>query len=236
MTLETTTRSTHDSIKHTEKQRVIFCDFDGTITANDNIVAIMKHFQPPGWKELVKQVVSRQISVRQGVGAMFRLLPSHMEKEITEFSIQNAVIREGFTEFINYCKLNNIILLITSGGIDFFLYPILEPFDIAHEQIFCNASSFKEDTIEILWPHACDANCDNDCGMCKTTIIRSYPASEYTRILIGDSVTDFAGAKLVDTIYARAQLIDLCKESQLEYIPFDNFHEIIGSLEVRLER
>lgn len=220
------------TIETNTKQRIIFCDFDGTITQSDNIVAIMKHFQPTGWKELVDQVVNRQISVRQGVGAMFRLLPSERKNEIAQFAIQNAVIREGFTEFLDYCKLYNIILLITSGGIDFFLHPILEPFDIAPEQIYCNGSSFEDHMIEILWPHACNAECHNDCGMCKTTIIRSYPASEYHRILIGDSITDFAGAKLVDTIFARAQLIDLCNEVNLAHIPFDNFYQIIENLEV----
>ena len=36
------------------KERIIFCDFDGTITVNDNIVAIMKHFNPEGWEGIVE--------------------------------------------------------------------------------------------------------------------------------------------------------------------------------------
>ena len=56
--------------------------------------------------------------------------------------------------------------------------------------------------IEILWPNRCDEHCKTDCGMCKTSIIRSYDAERYERIIIGDSITDFEGAKLVDTIFA----------------------------------
>ena len=37
------------------KERIIFCDFDGTITVNDNIVAIMKHFNPEGWEGIVER-------------------------------------------------------------------------------------------------------------------------------------------------------------------------------------
>ncbi|MNY70501.1 2-hydroxy-3-keto-5-methylthiopentenyl-1-phosphate phosphatase [compost metagenome] len=67
--------------------------------------------------------------------------------------------------------------------------------------------------------------------MCKTTIIRSYSPEDYHRIIIGDSVTDFAGAKLVETIFARSHLVDLCKELELPFYPFENFFEIIQRLE-----
>ncbi|NEW06024.1 2-hydroxy-3-keto-5-methylthiopentenyl-1-phosphate phosphatase [Paenibacillus sp. SYP-B3998] len=213
------------------KERIIFCDFDGTITVNDNIVAIMKHFKPPGWDELVDQVVGKKISIRKGVGAMFALLPTARKKEIVDYAITNAKIREGFGEFVAYCKEQNITLLITSGGIDFFIYPLLQPFSIPTDHIFCNASTFEGTTIEILWPHRCDELCSTDCGMCKTSIIRSYDQERYERIIIGDSITDFEGAKLVDTIFARSHLIDMCKQLDYPYYPFETFFDIMKQLE-----
>jgi len=215
------------------KQLVIFCDFDGTITVNDNIIAIMKHFQPPGWEELAQGVLDKRISVRKGVGAMFKLLPTSRKAEIVDFAIRNATIRDGFEAFVRYCAASDIKLLVTSGGIDFFIYPLLAPFGIPEANIYCNASSFEGDTIDILWPHPCDDECDVDCGMCKTTIIRRYPKAGYKRILIGDSVTDFAGAKLVDEVFARSTLIDLCQDLKLNYKPFQTFHDIIDQLEAQ---
>ncbi|MGW9124681.1 2-hydroxy-3-keto-5-methylthiopentenyl-1-phosphate phosphatase [Paenibacillus chitinolyticus] len=218
------------------RQKIVFCDFDGTITVSDNIVAIMKHFDPPGWEAIVKRLVEeRAISVRHAVGEMFRLLPSSRQQEVIQFAISNAVIRDGFSDFVAYCKQNGIKLLVTSGGIDFFVYPLLESFDIPREHIYCNGSSFEGETIEILWPHACDEHCGADCGMCKTSIIRSYPADDYERILIGDSVTDFQGAKLVENVYARSHLIELCEELKLPYVPFETFHDIIRDLEATIQ-
>lgn len=217
--------------KQTPTKRIIFCDFDGTITVNDNIVAIMKHFNPPGWGDLVQQLMDKKLSVRKTVGSMFALLPASRKDEIVRYSIENAVIRDGFKEFVAYCQDNGITLLITSGGIDFFIYPLLAPFDIPNERIYSNASSFAGSHIEILWPNACDEHCHNDCGMCKTSIIRSYSPESYHRILIGDSVTDFAGAQLVETIFARSHLIELCEELGLPYYPFENFFEIMNQLE-----
>jgi 2-hydroxy-3-keto-5-methylthiopentenyl-1-phosphate phosphatase len=213
-----------------KRKQIIFCDFDGTITVNDNIVAIMKHFQPAGWDKLVDRIVSKEISISEGVGRMFALLPTSRKQEIVDYAINNVTIRAGFSELLAYCREQHIEFLITSGGIDFFVYPVLSQFPIPKQNIYCNSSHFEGSHIEILWPHPCDENCRNDCGMCKTTIMRGYPSDQYERILIGDSITDFEGAKLADTVFARSHLIDLCKQLNLSYYPFEDFHEVMKRL------
>lgn len=208
------------------RKPVIFCDFDGTITENDNIVAIMKHFDPPGWQELVTAVVERSTSIREGVGGMFQLLPTSRKEEIVKYAVDNAKIRGGFSELLAYCRNRSIEFFVTSGGIDFFVYPLLEPFDIPKDHIYCNASDFSGERIRIDWPHPCDEHCQVDCGMCKTTIIRRFPADAYYRILIGDSVTDFEGAKLADLIFARSHLEERCRELGMPYVPFETFDDV----------
>jgi 2-hydroxy-3-keto-5-methylthiopentenyl-1-phosphate phosphatase len=212
------------------KRPIIFCDFDGTITESDNIVAIMRHFNPPGWESLVEGVVTNKISIRDGVGRMFELLPASSRDEVAKFVFDTANIRAGFPELLSYCERNDIEFLVTSGGIDFFLLPLLEPFPVSKERIFCNASDFSGERIRIVWPHPCDEHCSNDCGMCKTTVIRRYPKEQYLRILIGDSVTDFEGAKLADLVFARSHLITKCEQLGLPYVPYETFHDIVRHL------
>ncbi|RJE90091.1 2-hydroxy-3-keto-5-methylthiopentenyl-1-phosphate phosphatase [Paenibacillus sp. 1011MAR3C5] len=214
----------------TSKKRIVFCDFDGTITINDNIIAIIKHFNPDGWESLAERTISTELSIKEGVGALFRLLPASMKEEVVSFGINNVRIRDGFAEFIAYCKEQNIDFYVTSGGIDFFVYPVLSQFDIPQDHIYCNGSDFSDERIEILWPHPCDGHCTNECGMCKTTIMRQFPADEYERIIIGDSVTDFEGAKLADTVYSRSHLTTKCKELGLAHTEFDTFHDIIAAM------
>jgi 2-hydroxy-3-keto-5-methylthiopentenyl-1-phosphate phosphatase len=213
------------------RQPVIFCDFDGTITENDNIVAIMKHFDPPGWEEIVDHIIDQQLSIRQGVGQLFALFPASQKEEIMRYAIDNAVIREGFSEFLEYCRRHEIPFLVTSGGIDFFVYPLLAPFPIKQEQIYCNGSNFTGDSIEILWPHRCDDTCSNDCGMCKVRIIRTYPADQYQRIVIGDSITDFEAAKLADKVFARSHLLEQCENTGIPYTSYTTFYDVIENLE-----
>jgi 2-hydroxy-3-keto-5-methylthiopentenyl-1-phosphate phosphatase len=209
---------------------VLFCDFDGTITLSDNIVAVMKHFNPPGWEAIVKEIIGETKSIQQGVGEMFALLPSSMREEVTAYILNSAGIRDGFPELLEWCKEHEVPFYVTSGGIDFFIYPLLEPFGIPADHIYCNGSDFSGDFIWITWPHACDDACDNGCGMCKTTVIRKFPNDEYFRILIGDSITDFAGAKLADLVFSRSHLTDKCEQLGLPHIPFETFHDIIRHL------
>ncbi|MGC5324807.1 2-hydroxy-3-keto-5-methylthiopentenyl-1-phosphate phosphatase [Brevibacillus sp. SYSU BS000544] len=213
-----------------QKQVVLFCDFDGTITEKDNIIAIMREFALPGWEELTDQILGQQISIREGVGKLFATIPSHRKQDIVDFLLREARIRAGFAEFIQYCKKQDITLLITSGGIDFFVYPMLAPYGL-DEHIYCNGSDFSQDTITITWPHACDEHCTTDCGMCKTAIIRQYDPSTHYRIVIGDSITDLAGAKIADFVIARSLLETKCNELQLPYRPFSTFFDVIDALE-----
>lgn len=212
------------------KQLVLFCDFDGTITEKDNIVDIMKQFSPGGWKEIVEDILSQQKTIRKGVGELFSTIPSDKKSEIIQYVLENAKLRDGFSEFIQFTRDQNIKLLITSGGIDFFIHPMLDPFQL-NKQIYCNSARFDQKTIHITWPHPCDEHCDVDCGMCKTSIIRSYPSEKYYKVVIGDSITDLAGAKIADYTIARSFLQEKCEELQLPHASFHTFFDVIEILQ-----
>jgi 2-hydroxy-3-keto-5-methylthiopentenyl-1-phosphate phosphatase len=215
--------------KKMTKQPIIFCDFDGTITESDNIISIMKHFAPPEWEIIKDGVLGQTISVKQGVGKMFSLLPSTLKEDIVQYVKKTGKLRAGFSEFVPFTIEQNIPLYIVSGGIDFFVYPMLENY-VDKKQIYCNASDFSTDTIHILWPHSCDEHCSNDCGCCKPSILRQFDSDKYEKIVIGDSITDLQAAKAADYVYARDFLIEKCEELNIPYTPFETFTEIMHDL------
>lgn len=208
----------------------IFCDFDGTITNNDNIVAIMQKFAPPEAEAIKQQILSQQLSIQEGLGMLFSLLPSSLQDKITTFIKETAVIRTGFTEFVHFLQKNNISLYIISGGMDFFVYPLLEGL-VDFEQIYCNTTDFSNETIQVNWPHSCDEYCENKCGLCKSTLIRNLSSQSDFNIVIGDSITDLQAAKLANKVFARDFLITKCKEHHIPYVPFETFHDIQNEVE-----
>jgi 2-hydroxy-3-keto-5-methylthiopentenyl-1-phosphate phosphatase len=217
------------------RKPIIYCDFDGTITESDNIIAIMKKFNPPNWEEIKDQILSREISINEGVGKLFAMLPSEMKEEITRFAVDNARIREGFEEFVDYLRNEGIPLYIVSGGIDFFVFPIIEKFG-PFDGIYCNQADFAGDYIKIVWPYQCDALCNNDCGCCKPSIIRELTKNkEYDNIVIGDSVTDLEAAKQADFVLARDMLEEKCEEWGLPYQGFTTFYDCIDAIKNWIE-
>jgi 2-hydroxy-3-keto-5-methylthiopentenyl-1-phosphate phosphatase len=215
----------------TFKRISVFCDFDGTITESDNIINIMKKFNPHGWETIKNDILTKKTSIREGVGSMFSLLPSSSQEEITHYAIKQSIIRTGFNRFIQYCQDNNIRLFITSGGIDFFVLPILSSYPIPKNNIYCNSCNFSGKQMRIIWPFSCDALCKNDCGMCKPSILRSLSTNDDMKIVIGDSITDLEVSKLADLVIARDFLLQKCKEQSLPYKKFDSFLDVINILE-----
>lgn len=213
----------------TKRQLILFCDFDGTITTKDNIMSIMNEFAPPEWEKIKDQILAQERSIRDGVGELFRLIPSAKHADIQAF-VEQATIRPGFADFVKETNSNDIPLHIVSGGIDFFVKPMLAPYPI-NGKLYCNGSDFSGETIRITWPHACDSLCANDCGCCKPSILRQYPADIYERIVIGDSITDLEAAKLADHVFVCGDFLEeKCQQLQLPYIRFEDFSTVIDEL------
>ncbi|OLP63030.1 2-hydroxy-3-keto-5-methylthiopentenyl-1-phosphate phosphatase [Bacillus pumilus] len=207
------------------KKPIVCCDFDGTITKNDNIIRIMQQFAPNEWTKLKDAVLSKEMTIQEGVGRMFRLLRSDQKEAIQSFIFNDTDIREGFESFITYLKKADIPFYVLSGGMDFFVYPILEGL-VEKEHIYCNQASFQEKHIHIQWPYACDAHCRNGCGCCKPSIIRKLTDEHDLIIMIGDSVTDIEAAKRADLTFARDYLLNECRELNLNHQAYETFIDL----------
>jgi 2-hydroxy-3-keto-5-methylthiopentenyl-1-phosphate phosphatase len=209
---------------------VIFCDFDGTAAEQEVIVSLFRAFGPPGWEAVRDAIIAGTVSVRDGVGRLFAQIPSSRVPEMVAYAQWIATLRSGFREFLEYCRVHGHQFLLTSGGVDFFIYPILEGI-LPRDQIYCNGSDSSGPTVRILWPHACDEQCLADCGMCKPSIMRRFPPERYRRVVIGDGVTDLPAAWLADLVIARDLLVIKCREAGIPYEPFETFYDVMAVLD-----
>ncbi|MEC5302771.1 2-hydroxy-3-keto-5-methylthiopentenyl-1-phosphate phosphatase [Bacillus thuringiensis] len=212
----------------------VFCDFDGTITNNDNIMSIMEKFAPPEAEEVKNRILSQELSIQEGVSQLFQLIPTHLRDDIIQFLKETAEIRSGFHEFIQFVNENNISFYVISGGMDFFVYPLLQGI-IPKEQIYCNETDFSAEFITVKWPHSCDDHCQNHCGLCKSSLILKLSDTNDFHIVIGDSITDLQAAKQADKVFARDFLITKCEENHIAYTPFETFQDVQAELKLLLE-
>ena len=219
-------------------QPIIFCDFDGTITKTDNIVSLMMHFVPEESEKIAKAIMANTISFKDGVSAMFELLSTHQKDEIIHYLLQTAEIREGFTEFVQFAHIHAIPFYVVSGGVDFFIEPMLEKYG-PFSGVYCNHGDFTGPQIQLSYPHTCDEECEKfevqGCGCCKPSVMRNVSQEGQFKIVIGDSVSDFEAAKQADLVLARDHLLDRCEELQIPYKPFETFYDCIDALKEFIE-
>ncbi len=210
-----------------DKKIIIFSDFDGTITERDVVVMIMERFAPPEWEEIKNKILyERSISLKDGIERLFGFIDSSKKAEILNFVKSKVKLRDGFVEFVDFCKANEIIFNVLSGGLDFFIEEVLNQFK-NKINIFCNKGNFAFEKIKIDYKYL-PKNCSicGNCGCCKVEIVEKYPKNDFTRIVIGDGLADLFPAKIADLVFARSDLINNLKEEKIPYVEFKTFYEI----------
>jgi len=142
-------------------RKVFLSDFDGTITEKDVIESIMKNFAPYRWKEIYNNLINGIIDIDVGIYEMFKLIPSREKDNIINWVLENIDIREGFDEFLDYLNELNIPFVILSGGIDFYIYPLLENYLPKIQKIYSNKANFNKEYINIEFIYKCDNVCES---------------------------------------------------------------------------
>ncbi|MGN4123903.1 2-hydroxy-3-keto-5-methylthiopentenyl-1-phosphate phosphatase [Lysinibacillus sphaericus] len=217
---------------------IIFCDFDGTITATDNIVSLMTHFVPEESEKIAKAMMAQTITFKDGVTAMFELLSTTQKDDVIHYLLDTAVIREGFDEFVRYAHKHAIPFYVVSGGVDFFIEPMLEQFG-PFSGVYCNTADFSETQITLVYPNSCDEECakyeTQGCGCCKPTVMRKVAQNDHFKIVIGDSISDFEAAKQADLVLARDHLIERCEDLNIPHKPFETFYDCLEAVKELVE-
>jgi 2-hydroxy-3-keto-5-methylthiopentenyl-1-phosphate phosphatase len=208
----------------------VFCDFDGTISKSDLIASIAYEFAGQTGRDLVRRVQHRELTVREGVEAIFQTIPSARLPEIKSYTQQLTVVREGFDDLVRECIRRGWLFAVVSGGLDIFVHPVVEPYRSKIE-VFANHLDDSGETLSIQWNVTCDDLCDGGCGMCKPTVLRRFKPYTDVQVVIGDGVTDVKAAVQADYVFARDSLLRVCREQGIACSPFESLAEIIPVLD-----
>jgi 2-hydroxy-3-keto-5-methylthiopentenyl-1-phosphate phosphatase len=199
-------------------KRIVFCDFDGTITIEETFVAMITRFAPKVSALVLPEIYAKRVTLRQGVRQMLESIPSSSYSEIVEFA-RSQPIRAGFVEFLDFLKTEQIPIVIISGGLHCMVEAVLKPYmdkitaihaiDLDTSGTYLKVNSKYEGGTEMV---------------AKAEIMASYGAAE--SISIGDSITDWNMALAASIVFARPPLTDYLDERQKPYIHWNDFIDI----------
>jgi 2-hydroxy-3-keto-5-methylthiopentenyl-1-phosphate phosphatase len=198
---------------------IVFCDFDGTITAQETFVAVLKQFSPELAAKLIPQMYELKITLREGVRRILEAIPSSQLPEIIEFT-QSQPIRAGFAEFLDFLESQNIQFVIISGGLRVMVEAVLG------EELIKKVTAIHAIDIDTTGSHLrVISDYEGETELVdKVKVMSLYTTDQ--QIAIGDSVTDLNMALNAPVVFARDRLKVYLDERQKPYIDWQDFWEI----------
>lgn len=204
----------------------VLCDFDGTISTEDISVLVLEYFAEGPWQQYEDMLEAGEITTEQGLPLEFGMVKSS-KTQILEKIKDLIVIRDGFEEFVKFCKNQELEMLIVSAGLDFVIEYVQNligttlPVTVPHT-IFGDGISF---TFPVrYYPESEDF---------KSDLVKHYQSIGNKVIFIGDGGSDFQGAKYADYVFAvENQSLSkyLHSLSKREMYEFKSFYEIIDQV------
>jgi 2-hydroxy-3-keto-5-methylthiopentenyl-1-phosphate phosphatase len=201
----------------------VFCDFDGTITSKESLMAVLEHFVPDKWHEVGQKLMSGSITLRKGVREVLEAIPSSLYPETLEF-VRQIPLRAGFEEFLDFLGEKQIPFVVISGGVRGMVEAGLGDLISRVEEIF---AADVDDSGPYL-----KVNSDFEGGdelVAKVDVMDRFDAD--FKIVIGDGITDRNMAKHGDLVFARSRLSRYLLEKEIDHIKWKDFNDIRGVLE-----
>lgn len=206
-------------------KRVVFCDFDGTITAVETFAGMLKEFAPELSAELVPQMYARKLTLRDGVRQLLESIPSQRYGEVIAYA-DDKPIRPGLDELIDFLDAQAVPFVVVSGGLRGMVERVLSRTRDGKTPIIERVASICAVDIDPSSEYlqvASEFEAETEL-VAKVQVMAKYPAEE--TVAIGDSVTDINMALKANTVFARDRLIHYLEAENKPYIRWNDFFEV----------
>lgn len=207
--------------------KVVFCDFDGTITTEDTFVRMLEKFAPEISAKLLPMIYDRQMTLLEGIRLTVGSIPAIHHPQIIEHIVRRPV-RPGLKELLDFLKNSSIPFVIISGGLTDIVQAVLEYQDLIDGVTAIHAGEV-DTTGQYLRVHSAVESATE--LVAKAEVMSKYPAAEH--IAIGDSVTDINMSLAADLVFARDRLTGYLDAQKKSYVPWQDFFEVRDHLAAR---
>ncbi len=203
-------------------------DFDGTVTQNDSVDAILEAFALPEWRTVEASWIAGTIGSRECMRQQAGLIRA-WPHELNAF-IDNIAIDPAFRKLLQTCADENAAYAIVSDGYDVTIRRVLGRLGVDCPVVCGRLEHVREDNWRFSAPYS-DPECRSGAGTCKC-----MEAMGGNSILIGDGRSDFCVAGTASFVFAKGALAQHCRDSGIPHLEFHTLHDILTPLRATLRR
>jgi 2-hydroxy-3-keto-5-methylthiopentenyl-1-phosphate phosphatase len=213
-------------------------DFDGTLVEPNVAIILVEQFCEDGPRlahEVDEQLHSGAITLREAWARQVALLDGRRLDEMARWAVQNTPLRAGALDLIALLARHKIPSTIVSGGLDFYIHPILAAAGIDLPVLSDQVVLRPDGGLDLVHPYG-HPTC-RLCGICKAQVARPTLVPAIRTAFAGDGSTDRYAAEVSDLVFARRRLKLYCERAGVPHVPFgDDFGPVIETLQGWLER
>jgi|UniRef100_A0A7C5PPU4 2,3-diketo-5-methylthio-1-phosphopentane phosphatase len=203
-------------------EKIIFCDFDGTITKNDTVDEFLDKFATQEWVKIESLWQNGEIGSDECLKRQIDCVKDVTIEEIYDF-LDGVEIDNSFVNFCDFIKHKGIDLIVLSDGFDLFIDYIFKKLKL-NLRFFSNSLVYKQGKLYLDFPYK-ESTCLVSSGMCKCKIVEQYSNKKFI-YYIGNGRSDFCPVRLADFIFSKGELSKFSFEKGYNFYNFNSFSEI----------
>ena len=206
----------------------VFFDFDNTISTSDIIDDILRRFSVDReWLAFEQQWLAGQIGSKQCLTAQLRSVRITQDK-LARF-LATVHVEPHFSPLVAWLEAQGIQPVILSDSFSFIIQEILKQAQNGARRlpVHSNAMTFEGDRLIPSFPHV--DGCAR-CANCKARYILDAQRRGRDVIYVGDGLSDVCAAKHADLVFAKATLLDYCRQAGLPCVPYTDLGDVHAHL------
>lgn len=203
-------------------------DFDGTICPQDVSEEILQVFAPPEWWDIDLEFQRGEIGSRECLVRQAALLRGSRQ-EMLDYALSTFVLEPTFPPFVAWAQETGIDVAIASDGYGFYIEPMLRASGVEGMAVFSNRLDINGDGPSLAFPNA-HPRCVG-CGTCKMGIVLGHRDRRGPVAFVGEGHSDRYGALYSDVVFAKKQLVDICRADGVLFLSWESFDDVRRGLE-----
>lgn len=209
--------------------RAAVVDFDGTICPHDVSEEILRSFASSQWIDIDGEfqrgeIGSRECLVRQG--ALLR----GAQHDMLEFALSGYTIDPTFPPFVEWARQQGMEVVVASDGLGFYIEPMLRSAGVEAIAVLTNEVTIVPgERPSFLFPNSHPV-CVG-CGTCKMQAVLANRDRFGPVAFVGEGHSDRYGALYADVVFAKKDLVEICRSDGVRFHPWETFDDVRAGLE-----
>ena len=213
---------------HKFAKAILVSDFDGTIVNVDTAQVALDLYADPEWKQIDEALERGEVSFEDSLRQQFAMVRVPQETILEQLD-RVVSLRSNFGRLVDYCKSNDLRLVVASGGFDFCIEHFLDQDGwLKLIQIYAPKTRFTENGYALTFPETVIPSSINF----KDDLVRREKMKGKRVFFVGNGFGDYPAAKESDFAFAikGSKLAELCRGGNVPHKEIDDFQEVVDSL------